>query len=88
MNQHKEEEWNVVLANDGSKSIWKRNRQMYRIERREGERGVLKPLMVSNCQKDPLTKCVWDGHWLSFEVLDVLDEGRLMISIVFSFWEL
>ena len=28
--------------------------QMYRIEEREGKRGVLKPLMVWNCQKDPL----------------------------------
>ena len=28
--------------------------QMYRIEEREGKRGVLKPLMVLNCQKDPL----------------------------------
>ena len=73
MNQHKEEEWNVVLANDASKSIWKKNRQMYRIEKGEGKRGVLNSLMTSNCQKDPLPECVWDGHWLSFKVLNVFD---------------
>ena len=28
--------------------------EMYRIEEREGERGVLKALIVWNCQEDPL----------------------------------
>ena len=48
--------------------------QMYRIEEREGERGVLKPSIVWNCQKRSIARAtvpIWGGHWLSFEVLYV-----------------